>query len=55
MSKTTILEKENAMYQIKVNGILQPTIYWSLADAINACKYEAERGVAVITEVVILY
>ncbi len=43
------------MYQIKVNGIQMPTIYWSLSDAIKACKDEAERGVSVITEIVSLY
>lgn len=25
------------MYQIKVNSVLMPTIYWSLTDAIRAC------------------
>ena len=42
------------MYQIKVNGILMPTIYWSLRDAINACHEEEARGVAVMTEIVML-
>ncbi len=32
------------MYQIKVNGILIPTIYWYLRDAINACDIEKARG-----------
>ncbi len=40
------------MYQIKVNGILMPTIYWFLSDAIHACKAEAERGFSVITEII---
>ena len=40
------------MYQIKVNGILIPTIYWSLGQAIDACKEEARKGVAVMTDVV---
>ena len=40
------------MYQIKVNGILMPTIYWSLHEAIEACEYEKERGCAVITDIV---
>ena len=40
------------MYQIKVNGILMPTIYWSIRDAINACHVEEDRGCAVMTEIV---
>lgn len=40
------------MYQIKVNGCLMPTIYWSLGDAIAACRFEAERGCAVMTDIV---
>ena len=40
------------MYQIKVNGILMPTIYWSLKEAIDACEYEKSRGCAVITDIV---
>ena len=42
------------MYQIKVNGILMPTIYWYLRDAMNACDIEKTRGCAVITEIVSL-
>lgn len=42
------------MYQIKVNGILTPTIYWYLRDAMNACEVEKARGCAVITEIVSL-
>ncbi len=42
------------MYQIKVNGILMPTIYWYLRDAMNACEVEKARGCAVITEIVSL-
>ncbi len=42
------------MYQIKVNGILMPTIYWYLRDAMNACDVEKARGCAVITEIVSL-
>ncbi len=42
------------MYQIKVNGILMPTIYWYLRDAMNACDIEKARGCAVITEIVSL-
>ena len=40
------------MYQIKVNGILMPTIYWSLREAIEACQHEAERGCAVMTDII---
>ena len=43
------------MYQIKVNGILMPTIYWSLGEAMEACELEKERGVVVMTEIVHLY
>ena len=40
------------MFQIKVNGILMPTIYYTLRDAINACYEEKQRGCAVMTEIV---
>ena len=40
------------MYQIKVNDVLLPTIYWSLHDAIEACHKETERGCAVMTDIV---
>jgi hypothetical protein len=40
------------MYQIKVNSVFMPTIYWSLSQAIAACKEEANRGVAVMTDIV---
>lgn len=40
------------MFQIKVNGILMPTIYWSMREAINACHFKEERGCAVRTEIV---
>jgi hypothetical protein len=40
------------MYQIKVFGILMPTIYYTLSDAIDACKAEEKRGCAVMTEIV---
>ena len=42
------------MYQIKVNGILMPTIYWYLRDAMNACDIEKAHGCAVITEIISL-
>lgn len=40
------------MYQIKVNGILMPTIYWSLKEAMEACEAEKKRGCAVMTEII---
>lgn len=40
------------MYQIKVNGILLPAIYWSLREAMEACAVEKARGCAVFTEIV---
>lgn len=40
------------MYQIKVNGILMPTIYYYLRDGIDACHAEESRGCAVFTEIV---
>jgi len=42
------------MYQIKVNGILMPTIYWSLSEAIAACDEEKRRGYSVLTEIVMV-
>ena len=59
MNKNAILyfynqrkRKDFIMYQIKVNGILMPTIYWSLREAIEACQREAERGCAVMTDII---
>lgn len=43
---------DKIMYQIKVNGILLPTIYWSLHGAMEACAAEKARGCAVFTEIV---
>lgn len=40
------------MYQIKVNGVLMPTIYYSLHEAIAAVEHEKSRGCAVMTEIV---
>lgn len=40
------------MYQIKVNGVLMPTIYYHLSEAIEACEAEKARGYAVFTEIV---
>lgn len=52
MSKTTILDKEIAMYQIKVNGVLMPTIYYSLHEAIAAVEHEKSRGCAVMCDII---
>ena len=40
------------MYQIKVNGYLMPTIYWSLKEAFEACDYEKSRSCAVSVDIV---
>lgn len=40
------------MYQIEVNGIRMPTIYWSLREAMIACDYEKSRGYALMTHIV---
>ena len=40
------------MYQIVVNGVLMPIIYYSLRDAMDACDVEKRRGCAVMTEIV---
>lgn len=40
------------MYQIKINNVLMPTIYYSLRDAMNACSVEKARGYAVFTEII---
>lgn len=47
-------ERKMTMYQIKINGVLMPTIYWSLREAMDACQAEKERGCAVFTEIVSL-
>ncbi|MGN0919743.1 MAG: hypothetical protein ACI4OR_03185 [Alphaproteobacteria bacterium] len=39
------------MYQIKINNILMPTIYWSLREAMEACQRESDRGCAVMTDI----
>lgn len=52
MSTTTILDKEIAMYQIKVNGVLIPTIYYSLHEAITAVEYEKARSCAVMCDII---
>ncbi len=40
------------MYQIKVNSVLMPTIYYTLREAMDACAIEKARGCAVMTEIV---
>lgn len=40
------------MYQIKVNNVLMPTIYYSLHNAMNVCETEKSRGCAVFTQTV---
>lgn len=40
------------MCQIKVNGHLMPSIYWSLREAMDACQVEKQRGCAVICDIV---
>ena len=40
------------MYQIKINGVLMPTIYYYLRDAMDACAAEKARSCAVFTEIV---
>ena len=42
------------MYQLKINGVLMPTIYWSLREAMDACAAEKARGCAVFSELVSL-
>lgn len=42
------------MYQIKINGVLMPTIYWNLREAMEACAVEKARGCAVFSEIVSL-
>ena len=46
---------DSVMYQIKVNGILLPQIYWSMREAFEAAYLEKKRGCAVVTEIVPLY
>ena len=42
------------MYQIKVNNILLPNIYYSLLEAMAACQFEKDRSAAVMTEIVMV-
>ncbi len=40
------------MYKIKVNGILYPFIFWSLSEAIDACRTESAKAVSAVTKIV---
>lgn len=40
------------MYQIVINNVRMPTIYWSLHEAIEACEHEKSRGCAVICDII---
>ena len=53
--ETNMNKGDSVMYQIKVNGILLPQIYWSMREAMEACYIEKKRGTAVVTEVIALY
>lgn len=50
--RTNMNKGDSVMYQIKVNGILLPQIYWSMREAMEACYIEKKRGCAVMTEIV---
>ena len=51
MVNNTLLRR-NTMWQIKVNEILMPTIYWSYRDALDASYIEKARGCAVVIDIV---
>ena len=53
--ETNMNKGDSIMYQIKVNGISLPQIYWSMREAMEACYIEKKRGCAVVTEIVSLY
>lgn len=40
------------MYQIKVNSVLMPTIYYSLHKAIAAVEYEKSHGCVVMCDII---
>ncbi len=42
------------MYQIVINNVRMPTIYWSLHEAITAVEYEKSRGCAVMCDIISL-
>ena len=46
--------KEDNMWQIKVNGILMPEIFYSLRAAMEACQREKARGCATFTEIIMV-
>ena len=46
--------KEDNMWQIKVNGILMPEIFYSLRAAMEACHREKARGCATFTEIIMV-
>ena len=52
---TNMNKGDSVMYQIRVNGILLPQIYWSMREAFEAAYLEKKRGCAVVTEIVPLY
>ena len=52
MSNNTIYERKNTMYQIVINNIKFPQIFWSWKEALEAIEREKERFPAIITEIV---
>ena len=52
MSNNTIYERKNTMYQIVINNVRIPTIYWSLREAMEACEYEKACGCAVMCDII---
>ena len=52
MSNNTIYERNKAMYQIVINNIKFPQIFWSWKEALEAIEREKERFPAIITEIV---
>ena len=52
MSNNTIYERNKAMYQIVINNVRMPQIYWSWKEALEAIEREKERFPAIITEIV---
>ena len=52
MSNNTIYERNKTMYQIIINNVRMPQIYWSWKEALEAIEREKERFPAIITEIV---
>ena len=52
MSNNTIYERNKAMYQIVINNVRMPQIYWSWKEALEDIEREKERFPAIITEIV---